>query len=218
MWQRKKKKQVTTLQSQTSSQGTATAAPASWAEPYLFNALERAQSAFGTANRLPIDYGGAAKAIQAGFGPVPVAARIRAEAQPYYNRLVEQILPQTRSASIAQGAYDNPRGALTEAQLIRDAYSEPLARIVGAAVESEAARQRDYALRAPAALSTVSAAPFIPAATFADIVAGLASPYGTRTTSGTETGFRQQEEFTRGGLLGKIFQGLMSAASFGKNL
>lgn len=91
---------------------------------------------------------GAINQLQGGYQPYDISGAIQGAINPYYNNLVEKVLPQARSASIAQGAYDSPRQDITNGQLIRDAYTNPVAGIISQAELQNHQNQQNYNLQA----------------------------------------------------------------------
>lgn len=104
------------------------------------------------------DVRGAIGQLQQGYNPVDVSAQIKSAINPYEQMLTEKILPQARSQSIAQGAYDSPRGDITSGQLIRDNFTNPVTDIIGKYQSQENQAQRDYGLQAGSQISGLNQA------------------------------------------------------------
>lgn len=94
--------------------------------------------------------------INAGYQPLDVSGAVNAAINPYYQKLTEQILPQARSAAITQGAYDSPRTDITNGELIRDNWTNPVADTVAKYALQEQQNQQQYALNAAAPLQSLS--------------------------------------------------------------
>lgn len=99
---------------------------------------------------------GAINHLNAGYQPLDTTAALHAALNPYYQQLTEKILPQSRSAAIDQGAYDSPRGDITNGELIRDYWTNPVADKAAQFQLDEQRNQQQYALSAGPQLQSLS--------------------------------------------------------------